>query len=148
VEDAVQRFAGFAASSDQKQLGRQINPADVRAPLRGRVTSGSRRVSRQRAMLAGERDLVLAEAVRRLEREHVALLIALCELEDASEPLAMRQALRLLLREDLRCAQHALSLAAEGRYGACEDCARPLPRRALELKPATTRCPLCSIRFQ
>lgn len=148
MEDAAQRRAGFSASNDQQQIGPHISAPDVRATLRGRAKAGSRRGSRQRAELSSERDLVIAEAVRRLEREHVALLIALCELEDAPESAAMRQALHLLLREDLTRTQHALSLAAEGRYGACEGCARALPRRTLELKPSTTRCPLCSTRFK
>jgi len=95
----------------------------------------------------------ITQALRRLEREHIALLLAICELEgqdaadgaDATHPArrAMNEALLVLLRGDLARTQHALALAADGRYGACEDCARPLSRRELELMPATTRCPAC-----
>ncbi len=90
----------------------------------------------------------MALALSRLEREHVALLLAICELEGpapAIDPnqLVLREALLPMLREDLRQTQHALRLAAEGRYGACEDCHRPFTSRQLELKPASTRCAVC-----
>lgn len=89
-------------------------------------------------------------ALGRLEREHVALLLAICELEAPTEAAAgavggpeVRRALLALLREDLRRTQHALSLVSRGQYGYCEECHRPLSRRTLELKPATTRCAIC-----
>jgi RNA polymerase-binding transcription factor DksA len=88
-------------------------------------------------------------ALRRLEREHLALLLAICELDGptgAQESPAMREALLVLLRADLGRAQHALALAAEGRYGSCEDCDRPLARRELELNPAATHCPVCQVQ--
>lgn len=93
----------------------------------------------------------LALALSRLEREHVALLLAICELEDPPKhdddtPLAMREALLLLLRDDLRQTQHALALAAQGMYGICEGCHRPLAVRLLEQHPALTRCAACSGR--
>lgn len=92
----------------------------------------------------------LALALGRLEREHVALLLAICELESASdgngEGVALRKALLPMLREDLRQTQHALALAARGAYGSCEDCHKPLAARHLEIKPATTRCPACAAR--
>jgi RNA polymerase-binding transcription factor DksA len=91
----------------------------------------------------------LALALSRLEREHVALLLAICELESASDAngdAALREALLPMLREDLRQTQHALALAAHGAYGACEECHRPLAARQLEIKPATTRCPVCAAR--
>lgn len=92
----------------------------------------------------------LALALGRLEREHVALLLAICELETASdgnsEGVALRKALLPMLREDLRQTQHALALAAHGAYGSCEECHRPLAARHLEMKPATTRCPECATR--
>jgi RNA polymerase-binding transcription factor DksA len=99
----------------------------------------------------GERGATLGLALRRLEREHVALLLAIAELEapDAQiedETRAINEALRPLLREDLRRTQHALTLATQGRYGACEICGQSLSRRQLELAPATTRCPGCETR--
>jgi hypothetical protein len=89
-------------------------------------------------------------ALSRLEREHVALLLAIAELEAPAEATTgavggpeVRRTLLTLLREDLRRTQHALTLAAHSQYGFCEDCHRPLSRRTLELKPATTRCAIC-----
>jgi RNA polymerase-binding transcription factor DksA len=54
--------------------------------------------------------------------------------------------LRQLLRDDLRRTQHALTLAAQERYGSCETCGQPLSRRQLEIAPTTTRCPNCETR--
>lgn len=92
-------------------------------------------------------------ALTRLEREHVALLKALCDLEapttqagGLSTSSEVRQALHALLREDLQRTQHALHLAARGLFGCCEECHRTLPRRHLELKPASTHCPVCEAR--
>lgn len=113
---------------------------------REKVTGLGRRGARKRVEAPGERDAAIAVALRRLEREHVALLLALCELEGASgaaETPAMREALRVLLRDDLGRTQHALALAAQDRYGVCEDCQRPIARRALELSPVATRCTFC-----
>lgn len=87
--------------------------------------------------------------MRRLEREHVALLLAISELEagasasEASSP-ALRAALLPLLRLDLVRAQYALRRAAAGQYGVCDHCAKPVAARQMELNPATTRCPSCS----
>lgn len=94
----------------------------------------------------------VARALDRLGREHVALLLALCEMESAPAYTAgdptnnpqVREALRMLLREDLARTQHALALAAHGHYGWCEDCHRPLSPRSLELRPSTTRCARCA----
>lgn len=140
MQDAVQHVAG---RGECRHANRQIG-AEAHSAARSRK-SAARRTAR-RSEVSGERDLMIAEAVRRLEREHVALLLALCELDDLPETPAMRRALQVLLREDLNRTQHALSLATTGNYGKCEDCARPLPRRTLELRPATTRCALCSPR--
>lgn len=117
-----------------------------------RVGGASRRGAQaQRSRPRGSRTGALASAVSRLEQEHVALLMALCELEEPSaatpanaEP--MREALFVLLREELRHTQHALELAARGVYGTCEECHRPLSRRQLDLNPATTRCAICDAR--
>ena len=108
--------------------------------------SNVRRPAAKRARRAS-----LALALSRLEREHVALLLAICELESpvpASDPNSqtLRDALLPMLREDLRQTQPALRLAADGRYGACEDCHRPFTSRQLELKPASTRCAVCEAK--
>jgi RNA polymerase-binding transcription factor DksA len=92
-------------------------------------------------------------ALARLERDHVALLAAICELDSmrpgprsaraAPETPVLREALLTLLRDDLRQTQHALGLAARGVYGFCEICQSALPIRVLLTQPATTRCRDC-----
>ncbi|WIG58509.1 MAG: hypothetical protein OJF49_001255 [Ktedonobacterales bacterium] len=120
----------------------KIEPEPFRAP-RGSATW---RPGQRRARRAS-----LALAISRLEREHVALLTAMCELEapqhhgDANTR-ALRAALLPMLREDLRQTQHALTRVARGVYGICEVCRRPLSARHLELKPAATACPHCEGR--
>lgn len=92
-------------------------------------------------------DAVALVALARLERDHVALLAALCDLEAAGTrrlSAAMRDALAVLLRADLRQTQRALALASDGRYGLCERCHTPLASVALLTTPATTHCPLCT----
>jgi RNA polymerase-binding transcription factor DksA len=108
--------------------------------------AASRRSSQRRVRRAS-----VALALSRLEREHVALLMAICELEgprrpNDTNPQVLREALLPLLREDLRQTQHALTRAAQGTYGICEECHRPIAARHMELKPAMTRCPSCEAR--
>ena len=104
---------------------------------------------------AARGDAVVLVALARLERDHVALLSALCDLEAPAArraraggtqalSAAMRDALAVLLRADLRQTQHALALAAEGRYGRCEGCQAPLSSVALLTTPATTHCASCA----
>lgn len=93
-------------------------------------------------------------ALARLERDHVALLAAVCELTspsrdpgsatDMADRPALRDALLTVLREDLRQTQQALALAANGAYGYCEVCHTPLPSRVLLEQPATTHCAGCA----
>jgi hypothetical protein len=133
VEDAAQ-----VRGADARGIARQVRFSQVKS------ISSARRSARQRALSSAGRHAGVAQALRQLEREHVALLLAVCELEDeTSQTPAMREALLVLLRDDLAHAQHALTLAADGRYGICESCLRPLAHRALLLSPATTRCPVC-----
>ncbi|HUY76959.1 MAG TPA: hypothetical protein VMV29_09320 [Ktedonobacterales bacterium] len=144
------------------------------------VSSGSVREGRQRGMVANmghpttmlsamrlpvgaqqQRRVGLAQALRRLEREHVALLLAMCELEaeqaaaktqatqgatPASARDSLRAALAPMLREDLRRAQYALARAAQGQYGVCERCGRPIALRRLQLQISATCCEGCATR--
>lgn len=117
-----------------------------RAPIRA---SKARGANNHRTMPSGRSQVVVA-AINRLEQEHIALLLALCDLEESSSSSqdgAMRSALHQLLREDLRRTQHALSLAALGTFGNCEVCQQPLSRRHLSLLPAITRCWACTGRM-
>lgn len=121
-----------------------------RGPLTGTRYAPLRRAASDRARLATRGVHTATQALTRLEREHVALLLAICELEtpprtqdDLTGAPEVRAALRTLLREDLGRTQHALARAASGHYGTCEDCHRPISRRHLEIKPASTRCSIC-----
>lgn len=92
-------------------------------------------------------------ALARLERDHVVLLAAICQLESgtaqgssrvmASRSPVLRDALAALLREDLRQTQRALRRVAEGAYGTCEICHAALPTNQLLDQPAITRCHSC-----
>lgn len=105
------------------------------------------RIGRRRPTVKASLPGARAQALRRLEREHVALLLAISELEAGShgpESPELRAALTPLLRSDLARAQYALRRAATGLYGVCDRCGRPVAARLLELNPATTRCPACA----
>jgi len=94
----------------------------------------------------------LTAPLARLEREHVALLLAICELESPQpgedrRPPALDHFLLPMLREDLSRVQHALARAAHGAYGSCEMCHKLLPIRELEARPSTTLCSACTRRM-
>lgn len=107
-------------------------------------------VPRRKSLAPQRRPATLARALARLEREHVALLLALSELESSANAGApdgaLRAALAPLLRGDLRRTQYALSRADVGLYGVCDGCGRVIAARRLELNPATTRCSACEAR--
>lgn len=104
---------------------------------------------RKPLVATSSRAATLVRSLARLEREHVALLLALSELDGASADAhdsALRAALAPLLRTDLRRTQYALGRADSGQYGACDSCGRLIAARRLELNPATTRCATCETR--
>lgn len=105
--------------------------------------SAARRIS----LAPRSRPAILSRALGRLEREHVALLLALSELESDARAVspdgALRAALAPLLRGDLRRTQYALSRAEAGLYGVCDHCGHAIAARRVQLNPATTRCPAC-----
>jgi RNA polymerase-binding transcription factor len=129
------------ATSDSEPHQRTPGLPGMRASrVRGVSTRLETPNSRARALLT---------AINRLEQEHVALLLAVCDLEESSgksQDAVLRSALDLLLREDLRRTQHALQRASQGTYGICEVCQQPLSRRHLSLLPAITRCWACTAR--
>lgn len=115
----------------------------------GRMRGESIRLESIRLETPNSRARALVTAINRLEQEHVALLMALCDLEDSSarsEDVVLRSALEMLLRDELRQTQHALQRASQGTYGTCEVCHQPLSRRHLSLHPAMTRCWACTGR--
>jgi phage/conjugal plasmid C-4 type zinc finger TraR family protein len=44
--------------------------------------------------------------------------------------------------------EHAIQRAAEGQYGLCEDCDRPIPGQRLKAWPEATRCVECQRRHE
>ncbi len=106
--------------------------------------------SRRRPLAAPSRPTTLARAFARLEREHVALLLAISELDGGASAdgadAALRAALAPLLRGDLRRTQYALARADAGQYGVCDGCGHTIAARRLELNPALTRCSACEAR--
>jgi DnaK suppressor protein len=132
----MESFAQFVGKPESK-------PA--RVTLSGATIVGARKPAAKRVRRAS-----VALALSRLEREHVALLLAICELETPNaadpNPQALHAALLPMLREDLRQTQHALSRAAHGLYGTCEECHKPIAARQLELTPTLTRCAACQGR--
>jgi len=105
--------------------------------------------SRRKLQAAPNRPTTLARALARLEREHVALLLAISELDGGASDAAdgaLRAVLAPLLRGDLRRTQYALARADSGQYGICEGCGRAIAARRLELNPALTRCSACEPR--
>lgn len=93
-----------------------------------------------------------APVLARLEREHVALLVAICDLESSLADMpdaasrTMDGTLLALLRDDLRRTQYALARAAHGLFGLCDDCRKPISRRRLDVRPTTIRCAACEAR--
>lgn len=147
--ESMERPADDHIVLPQRMNQRAPRAASMHQTVRARIT---RRNALPRNVEWNAQDAgTIARALSRLEREHVALLWALCELDSdvsttASTMLntpAMVETLRTLIQSDLRRAQHALQRAAEGLYGLCEDCHRPLAARQLALNPAATRCAGC-----
>ncbi len=59
---------------------------------------------------------------------------------------ATSESVRLLLDENRRQAQHALSRRAQGTYGVCEDCGNEISAERREILPEATRCVSCQAR--
>lgn len=137
----------FSHEADSTGEGGDYQRAPVTSEMAGRGAGRARSVNRR--VGPDSRARALVAAINRLEQEHIALLMALCELEespDASQDALVRGALQALLRDDLRRTQHALRRAAQGTYGVCEVCQQPLSRRHLTLAPAMSRCLACTGR--
>ena len=137
----------FSHEADSTSEGGDHQRTPLASEIVGRGVGRARSINRRMGQDSRERALVAA--INRLEQEHIALLMALCELEessDASQDALVRGALQALLRDDLRRTQHALSRAAQGTYGVCEVCQQPLSRRHLALAPAMSRCWACTGR--
>lgn len=137
----------FSHEADTTSDGDDHQRAPGASAMIGRGAGKARSLGRH--MEPEGRARALRAAINRLEQEHVALLMALCELEESSgdgQDAQVWGALQALLSDDLRRTQHALRLAAQGVYGICEVCHQPLSRRHLALAPAMSRCWACTGR--
>src|SRR5579875_942564 len=130
--------------------GQQAHQAHQPGKSRQNMTHGVYTV-RAPIGIAERRQLGLQHALAQLEREHVALLLAVSELSagrgatqdrPGSTP-ALRAALAPMLRADLRQTQYALTRAAQGLYGVCDHCGHAIPLRQLEVRPNATACEGC-----
>jgi RNA polymerase-binding protein DksA len=48
-----------------------------------------------------------------------------------------------IVEDEAEQIQEAMQRKAEGRYGICEDCGRPIPKERLEARPQATLCIDC-----
>ena len=52
------------------------------------------------------------------------------------------------LEDKLHSIEHAVSVAASGRYGTCEVCGQPIPGERLQIMPETTLCVQCASKLE
>ena len=56
--------------------------------------------------------------------------------------------IKAIVEEEVHHIQHALKRQAEGRYGICEDCDKPIDPERLEVRPQATLCIACQRRME
>ena len=61
---------------------------------------------------------------------------------------ANSQTIRQVLERDREQADHARDRRAQGAYGICEDCARPIAKERLAALPDATRCLACQAAWE
>jgi DnaK suppressor protein len=61
---------------------------------------------------------------------------------------ANSQTIRLVLERDREQAEHARDRQAQGAYGICEDCGRPIAEERLAALPDATRCVACQAAWE
>ena len=119
---------------------------DVVAP--GRTDAD---VAQIRRSLQARFDELTAEYEQAVAQSHVLRLVEVGDTAgddqaDSGTKTAERDTAQSVLRTILdRRAQyeHALSRLAEGAYGSCESCTRPIPVERLEIFPSATACVSC-----
>ncbi len=116
------------------------------------VVAGQAEVS---ALLAAERAATL-ERLERLEWEFAGIVEAVgpAGADDEHDPegatIAFERqhvaALASQARSHLAQIEAAMRRLAQGSYGICQDCARPIPAARLAARPASTTCLSCATR--
>jgi RNA polymerase-binding transcription factor DksA len=62
---------------------------------------------------------------------------------DVTEQRARDYAIKGILENEAEQIREAMRRKAEGRYGICEECNRPIPKERLEARPEATLCIDC-----
>jgi RNA polymerase-binding transcription factor DksA len=62
---------------------------------------------------------------------------------DVTEQRARDYTIKQILEQEAEQIQDALRRKAEGRYGICEECGRPISKQRLEARPEATLCIDC-----
>jgi DnaK suppressor protein len=125
---------GWGPNSDER-AGQAPLATDASDPV-ALLDARRQELQEQLAALAGDDN----EAAHPRFSNHLA--------EDAQDQQQFQGevARRHILLSELRQVEHALTRAASGQYGVCEDCGREIPPRRLQIIPAATLCVACQAR--
>ena len=109
----------------------------LQAAMRARQTQLREEIRQALIKSDSEHYLQIADSVRELEDESFADLIVDVGLAEIDRDL-----------DELRAIDAALLRMAEGSYGVCEACDRPIDIRRLNLTPQALRCIDCQTIFE
>lgn len=109
----------------------------LRAALRQRQTELREEIRQALLRSDSEHYLQIADSVRDLEDESFADLIVDVGLAEIDRDL-----------EELRAIEAALLRVADGSYGSCEVCDKPIDVKRLEIAPHALRCIDCQTIFE
>ncbi|MGN6782409.1 MAG: TraR/DksA family transcriptional regulator [Marmoricola sp.] len=118
-------------------MNREAGPSDD--PVRARLEDERRRTVRRLAMLKGDyRGFVEASRDTNADDEH--------DPEGATIAFEREQVGSLVRAAELHleAVDAALSRVAEGTYGVCAVCGRPIPPERLEVRPTARTCVACA----
>jgi RNA polymerase-binding protein DksA len=109
----------------------------LRAAMRARQTVLREEIRQALLKSDSEHYLQIADSVRDLEDESFADLIVDVGLAEIDRDL-----------DELRAIDAALLRVADGSYGVCEVCERPIDPKRLEIAPHASRCIDCQTLFE
>jgi DnaK suppressor protein len=109
----------------------------LRATMRERQTQLREEIRQTLIKSDSEHYLQIADSVRDLEDESFADLIVDVGLAEIDRDL-----------EELRAIDAALLRVADGSYGVCEACGKPIDPKRLEITPHALRCIDCQTIFE
>ncbi len=111
--------------------------ASLQAAMRARQTQLREEIRQALIKSDSEHYLQIADSVRELEDESFADLIVDVGLAEIDRDLG-----------ELRAIEAALLRTADGSYGVCEACDKPIDIRRLNLTPQALRCIDCQTIFE